>query len=101
MKLKDLVNEANQQWQVKDAIVIQKAHERVIKAAVTLDKAVQKLAAVSKKHRNKPNAPLFEKEANAMYDAVQKDVLDPRSAFWKNWEAFKKTGKAIFDKHWN
>ena len=55
MKLKDLLNEANQQWQVKDAIVMQKAHERVIKAAVTLDKAVQKLAAVSKKHRNKPN----------------------------------------------
>jgi len=101
MKLKDMVNEASQQWQVKDAIELQKAHERVIKAAVTLDKAVQKLAAASKKHRNKPNAALFEKEANAMYDAVQKDVLDPRSAFWKNWEAFKKTGKAIFSDHWN
>ena len=98
---KNMVNEASQQWQVKDAIVIQKAHERVLKAASSLDKAVQRLAAVSKKHRNKPNAPLFEKEANAMYTAVQKDVLDPRSAFWKNWEAFKKTGKAIFDKHWN
>ena len=101
MKLKHLLNEANQQWKVKDAIVIQKAHERVIKAAVSLDKAVQRLAAVSKKHRNKPNAALFEKEANAMYDAVQKDVLNTSSKFWKNWEAFKKTGKAIFADHWN
>ena len=96
-----MINEASQQWQVKDAIELQKAHERVIKAAVTLDKAVQKLAAASKKHRNKPNASLFEKEANGMYDAVQKDVLDPRSTFWKNWEAFKKSGKAIFSEHWN
>ena len=101
MKLKHLLNEANQQWKVKDAIVIQKAHERVIKAAVSLDKAVQRLAAVSKKHRNKPNAALFEKEANAMYDAVQKDILNTSSKFWKNWEAFKKTGKAIFADHWN
>ena len=61
IKLKNVINEANQQWQVKDAITIQKAHERVIKAAVSLDKAVQRLAAVSKKHRNKPNAALFEK----------------------------------------
>jgi len=101
MKLKNIINEANQQWKVKDAIVIQKAHERVIKSVVTLDKAVQRLAAVSKKHRNKPNAALFEKEANAMYDAVQKDVLNTSSKFWKNWEAFKKTGKAIFADHWN
>ena len=101
MKLKDLLNEASQQWQVKDAIELQKAHERVLRATSTLDKAVKSLAAASKKHRNKPNAALFEKEANAMYDAVQKDVLDPRSAFWKNWEAFKKTGKSIFQDHWN
>lgn len=101
IKLKDMVNEASQQWQVKDALELQKAHERVIRAAVTLDKAVQKLAAVSKKHRNKPNATLFEKEANAMYGAVQRDVLDTQSNFWKNWEAFKQTGKAVFHKHWN
>ena len=101
MKLKDMVNEANQEWKVKDAIELQKAHERVIKVVVTLDKAVQKLAAASKKHRNKPNASLFEKEANGMYDAVQRDVLNTSSNFWKNWEAFKKTGKAVFSDHWN
>jgi len=101
MKLKNILNEAGDQWTVKDILLMNKAHTKVLTAAVTLDKAVQKLAAASKKHRNKPNAPLFEKEANAMYDAVQKDVLDPRSAFWKNWEAFKKTGKAIFSDHWN
>ena len=101
MNLKNMINEASQQWKVKDAIELQKAHERVLRAASALDKAVQKLAAASKKHRNKPNAPLFEKEANAMYNAIAKFVMNPRSEFFGNWDAFKKTGKAIFKEHWN
>jgi hypothetical protein len=100
MKLKNMVNEASQQWQVKDAIELQKAHERVLRAASALDKAVQKLAAASKKHRNKPNAKMFEDEANGMYKAIQQTVINTNSVFWKNWEAFKKSGKAIFRDHW-
>ena len=96
-----MVNEASQQWQVKDAIELQKAHERVLRAASALDKAVQKLAAASKKHRNKPNAKMFEDEANGMYKAIQQTVINTNSVFWKNWEAFKKTGKAVFSDHWN
>lgn len=101
MKLKNMVNEASQQWQVKDAIELQKAHERVLRATSALDKAIQKLAAASKKHRNKPNAPLFEKEANAMYAAFEQNIMSTSSRFWKNWEEFKKTGKAIFSNHWS
>jgi len=101
MKLKNIVNEASQQWQVKDAIELQKAHEKVLRAASSLDKAAQKLAAASKKHRNKPNAKMFEDEANAMFDAVQKFVLSPQSLFGKNWSKFKESGMAIFGKHWN
>ncbi len=102
MKLKNIVNEASQQWQVKDAIELQKAHEKVLRAASSLDKAVQKLAAAAKKHRNKPNAYLFGKEANAMHKAIQQNVINTNSTFWKWWEEFKKTGKAIFGpEHWN
>ncbi len=101
MKLKNLLNESSQQWQVKDAIELQKAHERVLRTALALDKAVQKLAAASKKHRNKPNAKMFEDEANGMYKAIQQTVINTNSVFWKNWEAFKKSGKAIFGEHWN
>jgi len=101
MKLKNLLKEASQQWQVKDAIEIQKAHERVLRAASALDKACQKLEAASKKHRNKPNAEMFEKESNKMYNAIGKFVMNPGSEFWSNWDAFKKTGKAIFGDHWN
>ena len=96
-----MVNEASQQWKVKDAIELQKAHERVLRAASSLDKACQKLEAASKKHRNKPNAEMFGKEANKMYNAIGKFVMNPGSEFWRNWDAFKKTGKAIFGEHWN
>jgi len=101
MKLKNMINEASQQWQVKDAIELQKAHERVLKAMGTLEKATLKLAAASKKHRNKPNAEIFQKEAELLRKGVERGVTDTTSMAWKAWDEFRKTGKAIFQDHWN
>jgi hypothetical protein len=101
MKLKNVLKEAPEQWKVKDAIELQKAHERVLKAISTLDKAVLKLAAASKKHRNKPNAEIFEKEAELMRKGVERGVTGTTSMVWDAWDSFKQTGKAIFGEHWN
>jgi len=101
MKLKNILNEASQQWKVKDAIEIQKAHERVLKAISTLDKAAIKLAAVSKKHRNKPNADIFQKEAELLRKGVERGVTGTTSRVWDAWDAFRQTGRAIFKDHWN
>ena len=96
-----MINEASQQWKVKDAIEIQKAHERVLRAIGALEKASLKLAAVSKKHRNKPNAEIFQKEAEILRKGVERGVTGTTSMVWDAWDAFKKTGKAIFGEHWN
>lgn len=101
MKLKELLNEASQQWQVKDAIELQKAHERVLKAISALEKAALKLAAASKKHRNKPNAEIFQKEAELLRKGVEMGVTGTTSRVWDAWDAFRETGKAIFGEHWN
>jgi len=99
VKLKNILSEASQQWTVKDIIVVQKAHERVLKATASLQKAVERLGAVSKKNRNKPNGGLFESEAEAMYKSFQKASL-PGSKFWKTWEDYKKSGEAAFPDNW-
>ena len=49
MKLKDILNEAGDQWKVKDVIAMQKAHEKVLRATGALQKAVDNLGKVSKK----------------------------------------------------
>ena len=82
IKLKDTLNEASQQWQVKDIIVMQKAHERVLKATASLQKAVERLGAVSNKNRNKPNGGMFVTEAESMRKSFLKAVM-PGSKFWK------------------
>ena len=99
IKLKDILNEASQQWQVKDIIVMQKAHERVLAATASLQKAVERLGAVSNKNRNKPNGGMFVAEAESMRKTFLKAVM-PGSKFWKTWEEYKKGGEAAFPKNW-
>jgi len=101
MKLKNMISEASQQWQVKDAIELQKAHERVLRAISTLEKATLKLAAAAKKHRNKPNADIFQKEAELLRKGVEMGVTGTTSRVWDAWDAFRQTGRAVFKDHWN
>ena len=98
-KLKDLLNEASDQWTVKDILVMQKAHERVLKATASLQKAVNNLEKVSNKNANKPNGKMFVTEAKNMLKAFIKGVL-PGSKFWKGWEEFKKGAEAAFPNNW-
>ena len=93
IKLKNILNEAGDQWQVKDIIVMQKAHERVLKATKTLQNAVNNLEKVSNKNAKKPNGKMFTAEASKMSKAFQSNVL-PGSRFWKTWEEYKKGGES-------
>ena len=53
IKLKNLINEADDQWTVKDILVLQKAHERVLKSTKSLQKAVAALDKLSNKNSAK------------------------------------------------
>jgi len=99
MKLKDILTEAPDQWTVKDIIVLQKAHERVLKATATLQKAVVALDKVSNKNANKPNGKMFTTDASNMLKSFNKAVM-PGSKFWKGWEEFKKGAEAAFPNDW-
>ena len=98
MKLKDIITEDNN-WKVKDIIVMQKAHERVLKATASLQKAVNNLQKISSKNANKPNGKMFASEANDMSRNFQRAVL-PGSKFWKTWEEYRKGGEAAFPNDW-
>ena len=99
IKLKDTLNEAGDQWQVKDIIVMQKAHERVLKATKTLQNAVNNLEKVSNKNAKKPNGKMFTTEASNMLKSFNKAVM-PGSRFWKTWEEYRKGGEAAFPNNW-
>ena len=99
IKLKNILNEAGDQWQVKDIIVMQKAHERVLRATKTLQNAVNNLEKVSNKNANKPNGRMFTAEVSKMSRAFKSNVL-PGSRFWKTWEEYKKGGEAAFPDNW-
>lgn len=99
MKLKDLLNEASDQWTVKDIIVLQKAHERVLKSTKTLQKAVVALDKLSNKNAGKPNGKMFTKDSSNMLKAFNKAVM-PGSRFWKGWEEFMKGAEAAFPNNW-
>ena len=101
MKLKDMLNEAPKQWQVKDAIALKKAHERVLLAIGTLEKSVKNLEKVVSKHKGKPNSELLAKEAKLLINGVERGVTNPTSYVWDAWDAFKHSCKAIFGEHWN
>ena len=100
MKLKDLLTEGND-WRGKDIVVMQKAHERVLRAISTLDKAVINLQKVSNKNANKPNGKMFTAEANDMKKHLDKDVLNPNSNLWKAFLEYRKGGQAAFPNNWN
>ena len=99
IKFKNIISEAGDQWQVKDIIVMQKAHERVLKATKTLQNAVNNLEKVSNKNAKKPNGKMFVMEAKNMLKSFQKAVL-PGSRFWKTWEEYRKGGEAAFPNQW-
>ena len=99
IKLKNIVNEVGDQWQVKDIIVMQKAHERVLKATKTLQNAVNNLEKVSNKNAKKPNGKMFTTEASNMLKSFNKAVM-PGSRFWKTWEEYRKGGEAAFPNNW-
>ena len=99
MKLKDLLTEGND-WRGKDIVVMQKAHERVIKAVVSLDKAVKNLKKVSDKNANKPNGKMFTIEANDMKKYLDKDLMNTNTRFWKAFLEYRKGGEAAFPNDW-
>ena len=101
MKLKNLLKEASQQWQVKDAIALKKAHERVLKAIGTLEKSAKNLEKVVGKHKGKPNSELLAKEAQSLVKGVERGVTGTTSYVWDAWDAFRHSCRAIFGKHWN
>ena len=101
IKLKDTLNEAPKQWQVKDAIALQKAHERVLKAISALDKSAKNLEKVVGKHKGKPNSELLAKEAQSLVKGVERGVTGTTSYVWDAWDAFRHSCRAIFGKHWN
>ena len=99
IKLKDMIIEANDQWTVKDILVMQKAHERVLKATKTLQKAVVALDKLTIKNAGKPNGKMFTTDAANMSNAFVKGVM-PGSKFWKGWEEFRKGAEAAFPNNW-
>jgi len=99
MKLKDILNEAADQWTVKDIIVLQKAHDRVAKATIALNKSVVALKKLTYKNASKPNGGMFVKDINDMIKEFDKGV-SMKSKFWKGWEEFKKGAEAAFPNNW-
>jgi len=99
MKLKDILKEAGSQWTVKDILVLQRAHERVLKANKALQKSVVALDKLANKNANKPNGKMFTKDASNMLKSYNKAAM-PGSRFWKAWEEFMKGAEAAFPNNW-
>lgn len=94
-----MLNEANDQWTVKDILILQKAHERVLKSTKSLQKAVAALDKLSMKNANKPNGKMFTADSSNMLKSFNKAVM-PGSRFWKGWEEFMKGAEAAFPNNW-
>ena len=101
MKLKDILNEGPNDWQVKDVIQMKKAHEKVIQALGKLDKVVNNLKKISDKNANKPNGKMFTAEANDMKKHLDRDLMNINSRFWKAFKEYEKGGRAAFPNDWN
>ena len=99
IKLKNMLNEAGDQWTVKDILVLQKAHERVLKSTKSLQKAVAALDKLSMKNSGKPNGKMFTNDSSNMLKSFNKAVM-PGSKFWKGWEEFMKGAEAAFPNNW-
>jgi hypothetical protein len=101
MKYVSHLNEASDQWRVKDVIEMQKAHNKVLNGVGTLNRAIENLEKLSKKNAKKPNGKVFVSEVDGMLNAFELGILSTKSKFWKSWEEFKKAGKAAFPNDWN
>ena len=99
MKLKDILNEGPKDWTVKDIIVLQKAHDRVAKATIALNKSVVALKKLTEKNASKPLGVMFMKNINDMIREFDKGI-SMKSKFWKTWEEYKKGAKAAFTNNW-
>ena len=99
MKLKNIINEASEQWSVKDIIVLQKAHDKVGRATVALNKAVVALNKVTHANANKPNGDMFVGDINTIIKAFDSGI-SIKSKFWKAWQEYKKGGVAAFPNNW-
>jgi len=97
---KEFLNEAEDQWTVKDIIELQKAHDKVGRATVSLNKAVVALNKLSHKNATKPNGSMFVDDVNDIIKHFDKGI-SVKSKFWKAWEEFKKGGEAAFPDNWN
>ena len=75
IKLKNLINEADDQWTVKDILVLQKAHERVLKSTKSLQKAVAALDKLSNKNSGKPNGKMFTNDSSNMLKSFNKAII--------------------------
>ena len=81
IKLKNIINEGPNDWQVKDIIKMQKAHEKVLRAAAMLDKAVVNLRKISDKNANKPNGKMFITDADNMKKSLDRDLMNTNTKF--------------------
>lgn len=95
------INEASKDWLGKDIVTMQKAHERVLKAVITLEKAVKNIQKVSDKNEGKQNAEMFQKDANDMIKYFNNYILNTDSGFWNAYEEYRKGGRAAFPDNWN
>ena len=100
MKLKNILTEDNN-WRVKDIIQMQKAHERVLKAVVVMEKAVKNLEKISSKNSNKQNGKMFHRHSIFMTNEFERHILNTSSKFWKDYEEYRKGGRAAFPNDWN
>ena len=99
MKLQNMLNEAKDNWTVKDVLTLQKAHERVLRATSNLQKAVVALDKLSTTNVGKPNGKMFTKDAATMLKEFKKSVM-PGSKFWNGWAEFMKGAEAAFPDNW-
>jgi len=97
MKLKNILNEAGDQWTVKDILLMNKAHTKVLTALSKLDKSVANLQKLSDKNANKPNGKMFKNDASSMTKAH--DNINGR--FMDAWREFAKGARAAFPNNWN
>ena len=97
--MKKVINEAKENWTVKDVLLLQKAHEKVLRATSNLQKAIKALDNMSSKNAGKPNGKMFTKDAGNMLKMFNKNVM-PGSKFWAGWDEFRKGAEAAFPNNW-
>ena len=88
-------------WRVKDIIKMKKGHENVLNKVAALDKAIAKLEKQTGWNAGKANAGMFASDLLDMRNALDIFILDPKSKFWKAWDAYQKGGRAAFGDDWD